>query len=52
MIGIAGKNNEHLEILANIACLLDSQENVDRIVGCKTAGEIYELLMPLNETEE
>lgn len=52
VIGIAGKNNEHLDILANIACLLDSQENVDRVVGCKTAGEIYELLTPLNETEE
>lgn len=52
VIGIAGKNNEHLDILANIACLLDSPENVDRIVRCKTADEIYEILMPLNETEE
>lgn len=51
VIGIAGKNSEHLDILANIACLLDKQENVDHIVGCKTADEVYELLMPLNETE-
>ena len=43
--------SEHLDILANIACLLDKQENVDHIVGCKTADEVYELLVPLNETE-
>ena len=52
VIGIAGKNNEHLDILANIACLLDSQEYVDRLVRCRTADEVYRLLMPLNGTEE
>ena len=52
VIGIAGKNNEHLDILANIACLLDSQEYVDRLVRCRTADEVYRLLVPLNGTEE
>ena len=40
------------DILANIACLLDSQEYVDRLVRCRTADEVYRLLTPLNETEE
>lgn len=50
VIGIAGKNNEHLDILANIACLLEAQESVDKAMGFCTAEEMYQFFMPLNET--
>lgn len=41
-IGIAGKENEHIEILSSIAILLSESENVDKAVA-GTADDIYEL---------
>ncbi len=43
-IGIAGKENEHIEILSSIAILLSEAENVDKAVN-GTADEIYQLFM-------
>ena len=43
-IGIAGKENEHIEILSSIAILLSEAENVDKAVN-GTADEIYQLFI-------
>ena len=43
-IGIAGKENQHIEILSSIAILLSEAENVDKAVN-GTADEIYQLFM-------
>ncbi|WP_090406425.1 PTS sugar transporter subunit IIA [Enterococcus malodoratus] len=43
LIGIAGKNDEHLEILAKIAGLLGEEENIERLVNARSEKEIAEL---------
>lgn len=40
VIGIAGKGNEHLEILSNIALVCSEEENVEQIVNAKTKEEV------------
>jgi PTS system mannitol-specific IIA component len=40
IIGIAGKGDEHLEILSNIALVVSEEENVERIVGAETKEEL------------
>ncbi|MDQ0202015.1 PTS sugar transporter subunit IIA [Neobacillus ginsengisoli] len=42
-IGIAGKNDEHLDILSNIAIVCSEEENIERLVNAKTADEILEI---------
>ena len=44
IIGIAGVNDEHLEILSNIAVICSDEENVERLIQAKTKQEIIELL--------
>ncbi|MFI3618660.1 PTS sugar transporter subunit IIA [Enterococcus avium] len=43
LIGIAGKNDEHLEILSKIAGLLGEEENIDKLVNAQSEKEISEL---------
>lgn len=43
LIGIAGKNNEHLGILSNIAIVCSEEENIDKILNATTEEEIMEL---------
>lgn len=43
LIGIAGKNDEHLEILSKIAGLLGEEENIDKLVNAQSEKEIAEL---------
>lgn len=43
LIGIAGKNDEHLEILSNIAMVLSEQENVDKLVQATSKNEIISM---------
>lgn len=43
VIGIAGKDNEHLEILGQIANVCLEMENVDKLVHAKTKEEILDL---------
>lgn len=43
LIGIAGKGNEHLEILSNIAIVCSEEENIDKILNATTEEEILEL---------
>lgn len=40
IVGIAGKGDEHLEILSNIALVCSDEENVTKIVNAKTKDEL------------
>ena len=42
VIGIAGKDNEHLNILANIATIFNEMENVELMVNAKDPEIIYQ----------
>lgn len=48
LIGIAGKNNEHLDILSNIAIVCSEEENIEKIVQAKTEEEILDLFAEVN----
>jgi mannitol PTS system EIIA component len=48
LIGIAGKNNEHLDILSNIAIVCSEEENIERLVNAKTANEILAIFEGVN----
>lgn len=43
VIGIAGKNDEHLEILSKIALVCADEENVEKVVQASTKEEIIEI---------
>ncbi|MGJ9384472.1 PTS sugar transporter subunit IIA [Salipaludibacillus sp. CF4.18] len=43
VFGIAGKNNEHLEILSQIAILCSEMENVEKIVNAASEDELLAL---------
>ncbi|RKL65849.1 PTS mannitol transporter subunit IIA [Salipaludibacillus neizhouensis] len=43
VFGIAGKNNEHLEILSQIAILCSEMENVEKIVNATSEDELLAL---------
>lgn len=43
LIGIAGKNGEHLEILSKIAIVLSEKENVEKIIKATSQEEILSL---------
>ena len=49
VIGIAGKGDEHLEILSKIATVCEDEENVEQIVRAETKEE---LLAFFEEVEE
>jgi mannitol PTS system EIIA component len=49
VIGIAGKGDEHLEILSKIATVCEDEDNVDKIVRAETKEE---LLAFFEEVEE
>ncbi|XJZ27525.1 PTS sugar transporter subunit IIA [Bacillota bacterium Lsc_1132] len=48
LIGIAGKNNEHLDILSNIAIVCSEAENVERLVRATTPEEIITIFEGVN----
>jgi mannitol PTS system EIIA component len=48
LIGIAGKNNEHLDILSNIAIVCSEEENIEKIVLAKTEEDIMNLFSEVN----
>ncbi|MBO1199135.1 PTS sugar transporter subunit IIA [Staphylococcus simiae] len=43
VVGIAGKDGEHLDLLSKIAITFSEEENVDRIVNAKSADEIKQV---------
>lgn len=48
LIGIAGKDGEHLDILSQIAIVCSEEENVQKIVDAKSAEEILSLFEEVN----
>jgi mannitol PTS system EIIA component len=48
LIGIAGKDNEHLDILSQIAIVCSEEENIERIVNAKSSEEILGLFSEVN----
>jgi mannitol PTS system EIIA component len=48
LIGIAGKGDEHLEILSQIAIVCSEEENVQKIVEASSAEEILECFEGVN----
>jgi mannitol PTS system EIIA component len=48
LIGIAGKGDEHLEILSKIAIVLSEEENVEKLVQAQSKEEIIQLLSEVN----
>ena len=44
VVGIAGKDNDHLNILANIATVCEDKVQVEKLVKAKTPKEIYDML--------
>jgi len=48
LIGIAGKGDEHLEVLSKIAIVCSEEENVQKIVAATTKEEILNLFDEVN----
>ncbi|MCU1569616.1 MAG: mannitol transporter subunit [Naasia sp.] len=49
VIGIAGKNNEHLGILSKIALVFSEDDEVAKLLAARTPEELYALLGDVNE---
>ncbi|AOT99946.1 MULTISPECIES: PTS sugar transporter subunit IIA [Bacillus] len=48
VFGIAGKNNEHLDILSNIAIICSEGENIERLISAKTEEELAAIFSEVN----
>ncbi|UFT99166.1 PTS sugar transporter subunit IIA [Radiobacillus kanasensis] len=48
LIGIAGKGNEHLEILSKIALVCAEEENVEKLVHAQSKEEILNMFNEVN----
>lgn len=48
-VGIAGLNNEHLELLSKIAIVFSDEDEVQKLIDAGSADEIYTLLEEVNE---
>ena len=49
VVGIAGIDNEHLEILSKIAIIFSDDDEVAKLVAAGSAEELYALLGEVNE---
>ncbi|MGO2745230.1 PTS sugar transporter subunit IIA [Microbacterium sp.] len=49
VIGIAGRGDEHLEILSQIAILFSDEDDVAKLNAAQTPDELFELLSAVNE---
>lgn len=49
VIGIAGRGDEHLEILSQIAILFSDDDDVAKLTAASTPDELYALLSAVNE---
>jgi len=50
VIGIAGKGDEHLEILSQIAILFSDEDDVARLKAAESPEELYRILSTVNES--
>ncbi len=49
VVGIAGKGDEHLDILSQIALLFSEEDDVARLKAAQTPDELYALLATVNQ---
>ncbi|WP_426181741.1 PTS sugar transporter subunit IIA [Microbacterium sp. TWP3-1-2b2] len=49
VIGIAGRGDEHLEILSQIAILFSDEDDVAKLNAAETPDDLYALLSAVNE---
>lgn len=49
VVGIAGKGDEHLDILSQIALIFSDDDDVARLKAAMTPEELYALLSTVNE---
>ncbi len=49
VVGIAGKGDEHLEILSQIALLFSEEDEVAKLRAAQTPEELYALLSSVND---
>ncbi|MCU1443383.1 MAG: mannitol transporter subunit [Cryobacterium sp.] len=47
-VGIAGLNNEHLEILSKIAIVFSDEDEVQKLIDAGSAEDIYAILEEVN----
>ena len=47
-VGIAGLNNEHLEILSKIAIVFSDEDEVQKLIDAADANELFTLLEEVN----
>ena len=50
MVGIAGIENEHLDILSKIAIIFSDDDEVQKLVDASTAEQLHALLSEVNES--
>jgi PTS system mannitol-specific IIA component len=50
VIGIAGRGDEHLEILSQIAILFSDEDDVAKLNAAQTPDELFALLSAVNES--
>jgi mannitol PTS system EIIA component len=50
VIGIAGKGDEHLEILSQIAILFSEEDDVARLKAAQSPEELFAILSTVNES--
>ncbi len=48
VVGIAGYEGGHLEILGKIAIIFSDTDEVDKLIAAKSPGELYDLLNAVN----
>ncbi|WP_455661349.1 PTS sugar transporter subunit IIA [Pradoshia sp.] len=48
LIGIAGKGDEHLEILSQIAIVLSEMENIEKLISTSSKEEVINLFNEVN----
>jgi len=49
VVGIAGRDNEHLEILSKLALTFSEEDDVQKLLDASSAQEIYTALGDVNE---
>ncbi|GLJ78410.1 PTS sugar transporter subunit IIA [Microbacterium imperiale] len=49
VVGIAGKGDEHLDILSQIALLFSEEDDVARLKAAQTPEELFDLLASVNQ---
>ncbi len=49
VVGIAGKENGHLDILSRIAIIFSDEDEVEKLLAAHTAGDMFALLGEVND---